>query len=55
MGDFVCVTDFEKAAKPSMALGVASYFYSGADEEFSMRENVLALQRLVNIVDTSTM
>jgi len=40
--DFVTVADFERAAEEKLDAGVAGYFFGGAGDELTLRENVAA-------------
>jgi isopentenyl diphosphate isomerase/L-lactate dehydrogenase-like FMN-dependent dehydrogenase len=40
--EFVNVADFERAAEETLDIGVAGYFFGGAGDELTLRENVLA-------------
>jgi 4-hydroxymandelate oxidase len=42
MEDFVNVADFERAAAERLDAGVAGYFFGGAGDELTLRENVAA-------------
>jgi 4-hydroxymandelate oxidase len=42
MGEFVNVADFERAAEEKLEPGVAGYFFGGAGDELTLRENVSA-------------
>ena len=42
MEDFVNVADFERAAGEKLEAGVAGYFFGGAGDELTLRENVSA-------------
>lgn len=43
-GEFVTVADFEAAAEEKLDSGVAGYFFGGAGDELTLRENVDAWQ-----------
>ena len=43
-GDLVTVADFERLAAEKLDAGVAGYFFGGAGDELTLRENVAAWQ-----------
>ena len=41
----VCVDDFERYAERTMASSTLGYFQGGADDEMTLKENVMAFRR----------
>lgn len=46
----VCVSDFEHQAKKNLPKAVFDYYFSGADQQESLADNVAAFKRYVTIV-----
>jgi isopentenyl diphosphate isomerase/L-lactate dehydrogenase-like FMN-dependent dehydrogenase len=45
MDELICVRDFERAAEEKLEAGVAGYFFGGACDEVTLRDNVAAWGR----------
>jgi len=46
-GRLVCVDDFERYASKTLPKYAFDYYRSGADEEITLRDNILAFRRFV--------
>lgn len=44
-GQRVCVSDFEEEARKVLPKAVYDYYYSGADEQKTLTENIAAFNR----------